>query len=172
MIARARLIASAWLSVCAHAREAPDVFTSHPPSLFGTTHLLLSLLMFRLPTLLVPRRVALATGKRTGGIVARTHTLRMHTLHTKFRAECEKTNTPCWVCEGAKPIVHGAKHNDYRNDDRFQLDHYFPVSTHPHLQEDRTNFRANHAGCSAFATRETCPLYWLRLVEVVVLFCE
>ena len=72
----------------------------------------------------------------------------MHTLRTEFRTECEKADAPCWVCEGAKPIDYKAKHNDYANDLRFQLDHYFPVSTHPHLQEDRSNFRASHAGCN------------------------
>lgn len=32
------------------------------------------------------------------------------------------------------------------NDGRFQEDHFWPVSTHPHLQEDPENKRRSHAG--------------------------
>lgn len=79
--------------------------------------------------------------------MARNNTRRMHTLRTEFRAASEAKNAPCWVCD-ALPIDYAAKHNDWKNDSRFQLDHYWSVSTHPHLQEDPNNFRASHAGCN------------------------
>lgn len=52
----------------------------------------------------------------------------------------------CWIC--GQPIDYEAAPDDYSNDDRFELDHYYPVSTHPHLQEDPANFRPAHAGCN------------------------
>lgn len=70
----------------------------------------------------------------------------MHTLRDEFRDECRKAGAPCWVCAGE--IDYAAPHNDWKNDNRFQLDHYWPVSTHPQLQEDKSNFRASHAGCN------------------------
>lgn len=64
-----------------------------------------------------------------------------------FRAECKKTNAPCWLC-GAQHIDYDAPHDDYDNDDRFELDHYYPVSTHPELQHDPANFRPSAHGCN------------------------
>ncbi|MBW9093118.1 hypothetical protein JNB62_05435 [Microbacterium jejuense] len=77
---------------------------------------------------------------------ARTNTRRQHKQRIEFRAECEANDELCWIC--GLPIDYDAAHDDYANDDRFQEDHYWPVSTHPHLQDDPDNKRASHAGCN------------------------
>lgn len=77
---------------------------------------------------------------------ARKHTRSTQRLRQEFRATCAAANEPCWICGTA--IDYAAPFNEWRNPDRFQLDHFYPVSTHPHLQEDPTNFRASHAGCN------------------------
>ncbi len=38
-------------------------------------------------------------------------------------------NAPCWIC--GLPVDYDAKWDDWTNDDRFQEDHYWPVSTSP-----------------------------------------
>ena len=64
-----------------------------------------------------------------------------------FRAECAEEDAGCWLC-GARHIDYDAPHTDYQNDDRFELDHFYPVSTHPELQHDPANFRPSAAGCN------------------------
>ncbi len=64
-----------------------------------------------------------------------------------FKAECKDRRDPCWLC-GMSHIDYDAPHDDYKNDDRFQLDHFYPVSTFPELQHDPTNFRPSAAGCN------------------------
>lgn len=76
----------------------------------------------------------------------RTNTRRQHKQRHEYRAECEATNAPCWLC--GLPIDYTAAWDDWTNDDRFQEDHFWPVSTHPHLQDDPTNKRPSHAGCN------------------------
>lgn len=76
----------------------------------------------------------------------RTNTRRQHKQRVDFRAECAAADLPCWLCN--QPIDYAAAHDDYGNDDRFQEDHYFPVSTHPELQDDPENTRPSHAGCN------------------------
>lgn len=78
--------------------------------------------------------------------MARTNTRRMHKLRDEYKPECAAEDLPCWLC--GLPIDYEAPFDDYANDDRFQLDHFYPVSTHPELQEDPTNFRPSHAGCN------------------------
>ena len=78
--------------------------------------------------------------------MARKITRRFVALRTEFKAACAAENAPCWL--DGLPIDYAAAFDDYGNDDRFELDHYFPVSTHPELQEDPANFRASHAGCN------------------------
>ena len=64
----------------------------------------------------------------------------------EFRANCADSDVPCWIC--GQPIDYDALPTDYKNPSRFNLDHYFPWSTHPELREDPSNFRASHAGCN------------------------
>lgn len=63
-----------------------------------------------------------------------------------FRAECATDDLPCWICKGL--IDYDAPQDDYKNDDRFQRDHFWPASTHPDLYYDPTNWRPSHAGCN------------------------
>ena len=78
--------------------------------------------------------------------MARTNTRNMHKQRTQFKAECKEADADCWLCN--LPIDYEADWNDFGNDNRFQLDHFYPVSTHPELQEDPTHFRPSHAGCN------------------------
>lgn len=64
-----------------------------------------------------------------------------------FRAQCKADNAPCWLC-GQRHIDYEAKHDDYDNGDRFELDHFYPVSTHPELQHDTANFRPSAHTCN------------------------
>lgn len=64
-----------------------------------------------------------------------------------FKAECMEREVPCWLC-GQKHIDYEASHLDYQNKDRFELDHFYPVSTHPELQHDPANFRPSAHGCN------------------------
>lgn len=77
----------------------------------------------------------------------RVQTRAFNELRAEFRAQCVEEDAPCWLC-GQRNIDYPAPFDDYSNDDRFQLDHYWPVSTHPELQADPANFRASHAGCN------------------------
>jgi hypothetical protein len=69
-------------------------------------------------------------------------TRRMKRLRKEFRAESAANNTPCWM--DGMPIAYEVEGVD----DSFELDHYYPVSTHPELQEDPGNFRASHLLCN------------------------
>lgn len=74
-------------------------------------------------------------------------TRRFVELRAEYRAECAEANAPCWICS-QHHIDYEAPFDDWTNDDRFQLDHFYPVSTHPDLQEDPANFRPSAAGCN------------------------
>jgi hypothetical protein len=74
------------------------------------------------------------------------NTRRMHVVRKAFRDECEAKNAPCWICN--QEIEYAAPHDDYKNDARFQLDHYHPASKRPDLYEVPSNFRPSHAGCN------------------------
>lgn len=78
--------------------------------------------------------------------MARESTREFKRLRAAFKDECAQADAPCWMC--GLPIDYTAAHDAYSNDDRFELDHYYPVSTRPELQADRANFRASHAGCN------------------------
>lgn len=69
---------------------------------------------------------------------------RMRKLTEEFKAECREADAVCWLClqlidYDADPTI-----DDYA----FQLDHYFPWSTHKELREDPENFRASHRLCN------------------------
>ncbi|WP_228407116.1 hypothetical protein [Leucobacter muris] len=74
-------------------------------------------------------------------------TRRFIELRARFRAECAAEQAACWIC-GQDHIDYEAPFDDWENDDRFELDHFYPVSTHPHLQEDPANFRPSAHGCN------------------------
>lgn len=74
-------------------------------------------------------------------------TRRFIKLRDEFREQCRDEQAACWLC-GQAHIDYDAPHDDYANDDRFELDHFYPVSTHPELQEDPANFRPSAHGCN------------------------
>ena len=73
-------------------------------------------------------------------------TRRMRDAKATFRAECAADDAPCWLC--GTSIDYDAAHDDYDNGERFELDHYYPASTHPQHYDDPANFRASHADCN------------------------
>lgn len=57
---------------------------------------------------------------------------------------CRLENRPCWIC---------GMEIDYRISDPhdpevFELDHMYPVKTHPEFAEDPAGFRASHRMCN------------------------
>ena len=50
----------------------------------------------------------------------------------------------CWICR--QRIDYDAAPGT--TDDSHELDHYYPVSTHPDLQEDPAGFRHAHRACN------------------------
>lgn len=81
---------------------------------------------------------------------ARKNSRRMHQLRTDFFEEGKRLDAEgdpdanCHICHGlidydAEPGTTPDSHN---------LDHYYPVSTHPELQEDWDNFRHAHTLCN------------------------
>jgi 5-methylcytosine-specific restriction endonuclease McrA len=68
---------------------------------------------------------------------------RYDTERYKFIGVCEANNVMCWLC--GKPINYKAR---AQTPDAFELDHARPVSTHPELAHEPTNFRASHSACN------------------------
>ena len=50
----------------------------------------------------------------------------------------------CWLCKQRIDYTVPA----HTTSDSHNLDHYHPVSTHPELQSDPTNFRHSHMRCN------------------------
>ncbi|GAA6124213.1 hypothetical protein BPY_23210 [Bifidobacterium psychraerophilum] len=75
---------------------------------------------------------------------ARTHTRRFEVERKKFFAQCKKENAVCWLC--GMPIDYEAAQNT--TDDSYNLDHYYPVSKRPDLQDDPAGFRPSHTSCN------------------------
>lgn len=65
----------------------------------------------------------------------------------EFRSKCAALHAPCWICT-QDHIDYDAPSDDYTNGDRFELDHFYPVSTHPEMQFDPTNFRPSAHDCN------------------------
>lgn len=61
----------------------------------------------------------------------------------KFMGVCEHQSVLCWLC--GKPIDYKAK---AETPHAFELDHAMPVSTHPELAYEPSNFRASHSACN------------------------
>jgi 5-methylcytosine-specific restriction endonuclease McrA len=66
----------------------------------------------------------------------------MNILRTEFRLLCQAQDARCWLCGGAIDYL---LRDGY---DAFELDHYFPVSTHRQYEEDPANFRPSHRSCN------------------------
>jgi 5-methylcytosine-specific restriction endonuclease McrA len=74
----------------------------------------------------------------------RTHTRRFEAERKAFFAQCRARHDVCWLC--GMPIDYEAAQNT--TDDSYNLDHYFPVSKSPDLQEDPAGFRPSHTSCN------------------------
>ena len=85
-----------------------------------------------------------------GVVAARKNTRRMHELRQRFFDEGKQLDAEgdpaadCHICKAridydAAPGTTPESHN---------LDHYYPVKTHPELQEDWDNFRHSHKLCN------------------------
>lgn len=59
----------------------------------------------------------------------------------RYRAQCEAVSAVCHLC---------GQGIDYEPNsiDAFELDHFYPVSTHPELYLDLGNFRPSHSSCN------------------------
>ncbi|MCF8605141.1 HNH endonuclease [Gordonia sp. HY442] len=68
---------------------------------------------------------------------------RWRTISAEFKRQCRATNAPCWRC--GQPIDYDAKP---QTPNAFEPDHYYPVSTHPHLANDPANLRPSHCRCN------------------------
>ncbi|TPF87436.1 hypothetical protein BW13_00870 [Bifidobacterium sp. UTCIF-37] len=74
----------------------------------------------------------------------RTNTRAFNKARKQFFQQCKHNNAPCWLC--GMPIDYNVDPNT--TDDSFNLDHYYPVSKRPDLQEDPAGFRPSHAQCN------------------------
>jgi hypothetical protein len=74
----------------------------------------------------------------------------------KFLGLCEAHKTPCWLCGGSKGPI------DYKAPAQtplaFELDHAQPVSTHPELAFEQSNFRASHSVCNRMRGDTAIPV--------------
>ena len=68
---------------------------------------------------------------------------RWRAISTEFKHRCRALDAPCWIC--GQPINYDARP---QTPDAFEPDHYYPVSTHPHLAEDPANLRPSHSRCN------------------------
>lgn len=65
-------------------------------------------------------------------------------LKEQFFSRCRREHAPCWLC--GQPIDYEAEPGT--TDDSLTLDHRFPVSKRPDLQDDPANFMAAHRSCN------------------------
>lgn len=70
-------------------------------------------------------------------------TRRMKETRRAFKAECREANAPCWLCGQAD-----VDFETQGEDDSFELDHFYPVSTHPQFADDPANYKCSHRLCN------------------------
>lgn len=68
---------------------------------------------------------------------------RYKNLKVQFRAQCSRSDAPCWLCGQA--IDYTLPRDDA---EAYSLDHRLPRSTHPELTEDINNFMPSHMSCN------------------------
>lgn len=66
-------------------------------------------------------------------------------VRARFRAMCVKEDAKCHLCGDRIDY----DRPDGRHPDAFEADHFYPVSTHPHLAYAIGNLRAAHKNCNA-----------------------
>ncbi|MGX6402815.1 HNH endonuclease [Dermabacter hominis] len=69
-------------------------------------------------------------------------------LKESYRAACANDDRPCWICQ--QPIDYALrwKQGEKPVPEAFEVDHYHPRSTHPHLTYDPANLRPSHVKCN------------------------
>lgn len=91
--------------------------------------------------------------------LARVNSRRMRILREQFFQQGKaqdadpvtRAKANCWLCN--MRIDYDAQPGT--TDDSHELDHYYPVSTHPQLQEDPANFRHAHRKCNQIRGNKT-----------------
>lgn len=84
-----------------------------------------------------------------------------------FKGVARQNNTPCWLCNGKYgPIDWNAPPQTPK---AFELDHAQPLSTHPELAYEPTNFRASHSLCNrkrgnTHIPTTTRPTTWIKAI--------
>jgi hypothetical protein len=79
-------------------------------------------------------------------------------LKTEFKARCQATNAVCWRCR--QPIDYRARP---QTPCAFEIDHRYPVRTHPHLQYESSLFEASHSKCNRSRGSRPAPTgEWVR----------
>jgi hypothetical protein len=84
-------------------------------------------------------------------MTARTSTRRSKAQHKAFFEQGKRDNAPCWLC--GQPISYDVPPGT--TPDSHELDHYYPVSTHPELQDDPTAWRHSHRLCNEKRSNNT-----------------
>lgn len=74
-------------------------------------------------------------------------------LSADFRKVCEESDAPCWM--DGQPINYAAGPDE---PDAFNVDHFYPVSTHPELGNDPANLRPSHRACNIARGNGDAPL--------------
>lgn len=65
-------------------------------------------------------------------------------LAKRYRAQCEDVQAPCHLCgQGIDYTIPAGEVGS------FEVDHFYPVNTHPELFRDSANFRPSHKECNA-----------------------
>lgn len=75
---------------------------------------------------------------------------RYRKYRARFRAECVRVDAPCHLC--GQSIDYDLP--DGQDPDSFEVDHFYPVETHPQLAEDPANFRPSHKSCNGSRGKE------------------
>ena len=74
----------------------------------------------------------------------RQHGQKAHEFRRGMRKLWEAVNAPCAIC-GQQTIDYLA---EAHLPDALELDHIYPVATHPHLEFDPGNVRPTHSRCN------------------------
>lgn len=75
---------------------------------------------------------------------ARQNTRSFQRHKREFFERCRRERPVCWLC--GQPIDYDVEPGT--SPDSLSLDHRFPVSVRPDLQDDPTNFEAAHFSCN------------------------
>ena len=71
-------------------------------------------------------------------------------LRARFKAECRMRNALCWICVERGDIEFAQIDYDAPplTPNAFELDHFKPWDTHPHLRYMPANCRPSHSRCN------------------------